>query len=58
MGISEHPTLDLGYHLDMGKAASSVFDNLSRTNPRVRSDDLTAQEFKVGLRFALAAAQR
>jgi opacity protein-like surface antigen len=50
--LSERVILDLGYRLiDMGKAQSGAADTLGFTNtPPVRVDDLTAHEFKVGLR--------
>jgi opacity protein-like surface antigen len=51
--VSERVTLDFGYrYLDMGKAESGHIDNAGFWNPKVRLDDLTAHEFKVGLRFA------
>ena len=56
--ITERVTLDLGYrYLDMGKAQSGTVDNLGFINPRVRIDDLTAHEFKVGLRFAFGGGE-
>lgn len=51
--LTERTTLDIGYrYIDMGKAESGIIDNLGATNPKLRIDDLTAHEFKVGLRFA------
>jgi len=51
--LTERTTLDIGYrYMDMGKAESGIMDNLGFTNPKVRIDDLTAHEFKLGLRFA------
>jgi opacity protein-like surface antigen len=51
--VSDRATLDIGYrYIDMGKAESGIIDNLGLTNPKLRLDDLTAHEFKVGLRFA------
>jgi opacity protein-like surface antigen len=51
--LSERVILDLGYRfIDMGKAQSGTSDSSGFTNnPPVRVDDLTAHEFKVGLRF-------
>jgi len=51
--LSERVILDLGYRfIDMGKAQSGTADSSGFTNnPPVRVDDLTAHEFKVGLRF-------
>ena len=51
--VTERVTLDFGYrYIDMGKAESGIIDNLGFTNPKLRIDDLTAHEFKIGLRFA------
>jgi opacity protein-like surface antigen len=50
--ISERAMLDFGYrYLDMGKATSGRIDTAGFTNPPVRIDDLTAHEFKIGLRY-------
>jgi opacity protein-like surface antigen len=50
--ISERAILDIGYrYLDMGKATSGTLDSAGFTNPPVRIDDLSAHEFKVGLRY-------
>jgi opacity protein-like surface antigen len=51
--LSERVILDLGYRfIDMGKAQSGTADTSGFTNnPPVRVDDLTAHEFKVGLRL-------
>jgi len=50
--ISERAILDIGYrYLDMGKANSGTIDTAGFTNPPVRLDDLTAHEFKIGLRY-------
>jgi opacity protein-like surface antigen len=55
--VSERVMLDFGYrYLDMGKAESGHVDNAGFWNPKVRLDDLTAHEFKFGLRFALGGA--
>ena len=51
--VSDRITLDFGYrYLDMGKVESGHIDTAGFWNPKVRLDDLTAHEFKVGLRFA------
>ncbi len=52
--ISQRVTLDLGYrYIDMGDVRSSRVDSSGfNGNPPLRVDDLTAHEFKVGLRFA------
>jgi opacity protein-like surface antigen len=52
--ISHRVTLDLGYrYIDMGDVKSSRVDSSGFSgNPPLRVEDLTAHEFKVGLRFA------
>jgi len=51
--LRERVILDLGYRfIDMGKAQSGTADASGFTNnPPCGVDDLTAHEFKVGLRF-------
>lgn len=50
--ISDRAILDLGYrYIDLGKATSGRVDNAGFVNPRVNIDDITAHEFKVGLRY-------
>jgi opacity protein-like surface antigen len=50
--LSDRVILDLGYrYIDMGKAESGTIDTLGAANPPLRVDDLTAHEFKVGLRI-------
>lgn len=50
--ISDRAILDFGYrYIDMGKASSGRVDNALNVNPRVNIDDITAHEFKVGLRY-------
>ena len=59
-GLSAHRAHDARHRLpllDMGKAESGIIDNLGFTNPQVRIDDLTAHEFKVGLRFAFGGGE-
>ena len=52
--VTERAVLDLGYrYIDMGKAESGNYDNAGFFNPKVRVDDITAHEFKVGLRYSL-----
>lgn len=55
--VSERVVLDFGYrYVDLGTAQSGRVDNAGFVNPRVEVDDLTAHEFKVGLRFHLGGA--
>jgi opacity protein-like surface antigen len=51
--LSERAILDVGYrYIDMGKVESSRIDTSGFTNnPPFRLDDLTAHEFKIGLRY-------
>jgi opacity protein-like surface antigen len=51
--VSERVIFDAGYrYIDFGKAESSHVDSSGFTgNPAFRVDDLTAHEFKVGLRY-------
>jgi opacity protein-like surface antigen len=50
--LSERAILDVGYrYIDMGNARSGRIDSAGFTNPPVRFDDLTAHEFKIGLRY-------
>ncbi len=50
--LNERAILDLGYrYMDYGKAESSRVDNTGAINPPLRINDLTAHEFKVGLRY-------
>lgn len=50
--ISDRAILDLGYrYMDFGKAQSGRLDSAGYLNPIVRYDDITAHEFKVGLRY-------
>jgi opacity protein-like surface antigen len=50
--LSERVIIDLGYrYIDLGKAESSRIDSAGFVNPSFRVDDLTAHEFKVGLRW-------
>jgi opacity protein-like surface antigen len=56
--ITDRMTVDFGYrYIDMGKAESGTIDTAGFTNPRVRFDDLTAHEFKVGIRFAFGGGE-
>jgi opacity protein-like surface antigen len=55
--ISDRAILDLGYrYMDLGKAQSGRLDSAGYANPIVRYDDLTAYEFKVGLRYHFGAS--
>lgn len=50
--ITDRAILDFGYrYMDYGKAQSGKVDNVGAVNPAVRIDDMTAHEFKVGLRY-------
>jgi opacity protein-like surface antigen len=50
--ISDRLVLDFGYrYLDMGHARSGTIDSAGFTNPPVRIDDISAHEFKIGLRY-------
>lgn len=50
--VAHNTILDVGYrYLDMGKATSERHDSAGFVNPRVRVEDITAHEFKVGLRY-------
>lgn len=51
--VSDRAILDFGYrYLDMGRAATSRTEqNFSFTPSRLSLDDITAHEFKVGLRY-------
>lgn len=50
--VSDRAILDFGYrYIDLGKAGSENGDNIGQWNPRINIDDLTAHEFKVGLRY-------
>jgi len=52
MQVSDRAIVDVGYrYLDMGKAGSERSDTAGFVNPRVRIDDLTAHEIKIGLRY-------
>ena len=54
--VTDRATLDFGYrYLDMGKAESGNIDSAGFWNPKVRVDDITAHEFKIGLRYALGS---
>ena len=51
--ISDRAIVDVGYrYIDMGKIASQRSDSGGFVNPAVHFDDLTAHEFKVGLRYS------
>ena len=50
--VSERLIVDFGYrYIDMGSVKSTRVDNLGFTNPPVVVDDITAHEFKIGLRY-------
>ena len=55
--ISPRAVIDFGYrYIDMGKATSGRVDSAGFANPRVTMDDITAHEFKVGLRYHFGSA--
>jgi len=50
--LNERAILDVGYrYMDYGKARSGVVDSAGFLNPVVRINDISAHEFKVGLRY-------
>ncbi len=50
--VTDRAVLDIGYrYMDYGKAQSGKVDSAGFVNPVVRIDDMTAHEFKVGLRY-------
>jgi opacity protein-like surface antigen len=50
--ISDRTVIDIGYrYLDLGSGQSERVDSANFVNPRVNLDDITAHEFKVGLRY-------
>ncbi|MGE0768728.1 MAG: outer membrane protein [Hyphomicrobiaceae bacterium] len=50
--ISSNAVLDIGYrYIDMGSAFSNQGDTAQVLNPKLVVDDMTAHEFKVGLRY-------
>ena len=54
--ISDRAIIDVGYrYIDMGRIESQRSDSGGFVNPAVRLDDLTAHEFKVGLRYYFGA---
>jgi opacity protein-like surface antigen len=55
--LSDRAILDIGYrYIDLGSARSSHADNGFAWNPRLEVRDMTAHEFKVGLRYHLGTA--
>lgn len=50
--VTDRAVLDFGYrYMNYGKANSGQVDNAGFINPRVYLDDISAHEFKVGLRY-------
>jgi opacity protein-like surface antigen len=50
--VTDRAVLDFGYrYMNFGKAESGRIDNAGFVNPAVRIDDISAHEFKVGLRY-------
>lgn len=55
--ISDRAIFDIGYRfIDLGRAATSRTDNFSFTPSRLSVDDMTAHEFKIGLRYHVGGA--
>ena len=55
--LNERAILDVGYrYMDYGKAESGRIDNLGYANPTLKINDVTAHEFKVGLRYHFGAS--
>ena len=55
--LTDRAVLDVGYrYIDMGSARSSHGDVVMAWNPRLEMDDLSAHEFKVGLRYHLGTS--
>ena len=55
--INSRAILDVGYrYIDMGSAQSSQGDVVQSMNPKLVVDDMTAHEFKVGLRYHFGAS--
>lgn len=55
--VSDRAILDFGYrYVDLGSVASARHDNVGVvTNPKVTVEDITAHEFKIGLRYHLGS---
>jgi opacity protein-like surface antigen len=54
--LNERAILDVGYrYMDYGKAISGVIDSANSIYPAARINDITAHEFKVGLRYHFGA---
>jgi opacity protein-like surface antigen len=50
--VTDRAVLDFGYrYMNYGKAQSGVIDSAGFQNPRVYVNDMSAHEFKVGLRY-------
>jgi opacity protein-like surface antigen len=55
--MTDRAILDLGYkYMDYGKAISGRVDNAGFVNPAVRINDITAHEFRVGLRYSFGSS--
>lgn len=55
--VSDRAILDFGYRfIDLGSAATSRTDNFGNTPSKLALDDITAHEFKVGLRYHLGGS--
>ena len=51
--ISDRAIIDIGYrYLDMGSAETGRVDSAGFVNPKVKIDDLSEHEIKIGLRYA------
>lgn len=55
--VTDRAVLDFGYrYMNYGNAQSGQIDNLGFVNPRVYVNDMSAHEFKVGLRYHFGSA--
>jgi opacity protein-like surface antigen len=55
--MTDRAILDLGYkYMDYGKAITGRVDNAGFVNPAVRINDITAHEFRVGLRYSFGSS--
>ncbi|MFM2422797.1 MAG: hypothetical protein RL291_1327 [Pseudomonadota bacterium] len=55
--MTDRTVLDLGYkYMDYGKAISGRVDNAGFVNPALRVSDITAHEFRIGLRYSFGSS--
>jgi opacity protein-like surface antigen len=51
--LTDRATLDIGYrYLDLGSAESGRVDSAGFVNPKIKIDDISEHEIKIGLRYA------